>query len=129
MSIEMGETVELLCKTIEAKLQLLKFTRSQTDTAIENGKEAKKVEDVHDIKVRVQDLRFEVRNNEDEIQLGSTKLGRRWAYLKWPLLALTQGFRNSRAHRFKLQRKKKKNMRQRSGKEDTDKKCDLKGRN
>ena len=80
----MGETVELLYKTIESKLQLLKFTRSQTDTAIENGngasterlrntKKAKKVEDVHDINVRVQELRFKVRNNEDEIQLWSIK--------------------------------------------------------
>ena len=82
MSSEMGETVEQLYKTIEAKLQLLKFTRSQTDTTIENGNLtsmerlrstlAKKVEEVHE--VRVQELRFEAGNNEHEIQLSSTKL-------------------------------------------------------
>ena len=80
----MTEKIEQLCKTIDAKLQLLKFTRSQTDSAIENGnftaKErlrntlAKKVEEVHDIKVSVLELRFEAEEKEDEIQLWSTKL-------------------------------------------------------
>ena len=80
----MTEKIEQLCKTIDAKLQLLKFTRSQTDSAIENGnftaKErlrntlAKKVEEVHDIKVSVLELRFEAGEKEDEIQLWSTKL-------------------------------------------------------
>ena len=35
--IEMTEKIEKLCKTIDAKLQLLKFTSSLTDSAIENG--------------------------------------------------------------------------------------------
>ena len=80
----MTEKIEQLCKTIDAKLQLLKFTRSQTDSAIENGNFtamerlrntlAKKVEEVHDIKVSVLELRFEAGEKEDEIQLWSTKL-------------------------------------------------------
>ena len=82
--IEMTATIERLYKTIDAKLQLLKFTRTQTDTAIENGNFtamerlrntlAKKVEEVHDIKVSVLELRFEAGEKEDEIQLWSTKL-------------------------------------------------------
>ena len=65
----MPATIEELYKTIDAKLQLLKFTRLQTDSAIENGNFtamerlrntlAKKVEEVHDIKVSVLELRFE----------------------------------------------------------------------
>ena len=80
----MAEKIEQLYKTIDAKLQLLKFTRSQTDSAIENGNFtamerlrktlAKKVEEVHDIKVSVLELRFEAGEKEDEIQLWSTKL-------------------------------------------------------
>lgn len=82
--IKMTEKIEQLYKTIDAKLQLLKFTRSQTDSAIENGNFtaierlrntlAKKVEEVHDIKVSVLELRFEAGEKEDEIQLWSTKL-------------------------------------------------------
>ena len=55
----------------------------QTDSAIENGDftamerlrntVAKKVEEVHDIKVSILELRFEAGENEDEIQLWSTK--------------------------------------------------------
>ena len=82
--IEMTATIQQFYKTIDAKLQLLKFTRTQTDTAIENGNFtamerlrntiAKKVEEVHDIKVRILDLRFEAGEKEEEIQLWSTKL-------------------------------------------------------
>lgn len=66
--IKMTEKIERLYKTIDAKLQLLKFTRSQTDSAIENGNFtamerllntlAKKVEEVRDIKVSVLELRL-----------------------------------------------------------------------
>ena len=82
--IEMTATIQQFYKTIDAKLQLLKFTRTQTDTAIENGNFtamerlrntiAKKVEEVHDIKVSILDLRFEAGEKEEEIQLWSTKL-------------------------------------------------------
>lgn len=80
----MGETIEQLYKTIDVRLQLLKFTHSQTNTTKENGNFtamerlrntlAKKVEEVHDIKVRVLELRFEAGNSEEEIKLWSTKL-------------------------------------------------------
>lgn len=60
---KMTEKIEKLYKTIDAKLQLLKFQRSQTDSAIENGNFtpmerlrntlAQKVEEVHDIKASV----------------------------------------------------------------------------
>lgn len=80
----MTATIEQLYKTIDAKLQLLKFTRMQTDTAIVNGNFtamerlrntlAKKVEEVHDIKVSVLELRFKAGEKEDQIQLWSTKL-------------------------------------------------------
>ena len=66
--IKMTEKIEQLYKTIDAKPQLLKFTRSQTDSAIENGNFtamerlrntlAKKVEEVRDIKVSVLELRL-----------------------------------------------------------------------
>ena len=82
--IEMTENIEKLYKTIDAKLQLLKFASSQTDSAIENGNFtamerlpntlAKKVEEVHDITVSVLELKFEAGEKEDEIQLWSTKL-------------------------------------------------------
>lgn len=62
----------------------MKFTHSQTNTTKENGNFtamerlrntlAKKVEEVHDIKVRVLELRFEAGNSEEEIKLWSTKL-------------------------------------------------------
>ena len=64
----MTEKIEGVYKTIDAKLKLLKFTRSQTDSALENGNFtamerllntlAKKVEEVRDIKVSVLELRL-----------------------------------------------------------------------
>ena len=64
--------------TIE-QLQLLKFTCLQTDTTIENenftaierlnSTLARKVEEDHDIKVSVVDLKFELGEKEDDIQL------------------------------------------------------------
>ena len=82
--IEMAEKIEQLCKTIDAKLQLLKFTRSQSDTAVTDGNLtamerlrntlAKKVEEVHEIKVSVLELRFEAGENKDEIQLWNMKI-------------------------------------------------------
>ena len=82
--IEMTENIEKLYKTIDAKLQLLKFTSSETDSAIENenftamerlrNTLAKKVEEVHDITVRVLELKFEAGEKEDEIQLWNPKL-------------------------------------------------------
>lgn len=80
----MAEKIEQLCKTIDAKLQLLKFTRSQSDTAVTDGNLtamerlrntlAKKVEEVHEIKVSVLELKFEAGEKEDEIQLWNKKI-------------------------------------------------------
>ena len=82
--IEMTAKIEQLYKTIDVKLKLLRFTRSQTDSAIENGNFttmerlcntlAKKLEEVHDIKVSILELRFEAGEKEDEIQIWSMKL-------------------------------------------------------
>ena len=62
----MEKKIEDLNKTIDAKLHLLKFTRSQTSNARENGNLtsmerlrntlAMKVEEVHGLKVKVQEL-------------------------------------------------------------------------
>ena len=63
---------------------LLKFTCSQASSATENGNLtsmerlcntlAMKVEEVHDLKVKVHELRFGAGNQEDEILLWNTKL-------------------------------------------------------
>lgn len=76
--------MEELNKSIEAKLQLLKFTNAQTSDTVEKQNHAsverlrntlaKKVEEVHDLKVRIQELRFEAGNDEKEILTWSADL-------------------------------------------------------
>ena len=76
--------IEDLNKTMDAKLHLVKFTCSQASSATENANLrsmerlrnslAMKVEKVHDLKVKVQELRFEAGHQEDEILLWNSKL-------------------------------------------------------
>ena len=76
--------MEDLYKSIEAKLQLLTFTNGQTSdpvkkenfASVERLKTtlAKKVDEVHDLKVRVQELRFEEGDDGEEILKWSTDL-------------------------------------------------------
>ncbi|XP_068707690.1 uncharacterized protein [Montipora foliosa] len=76
--------MEDLYKSIEAKLQLLTFTNGQTSDAVKKENFAsverlkttlaKKVDEVHDLKVRVQELRFEEGDDGEEILKWSTDL-------------------------------------------------------
>ena len=76
--------MEGLYKSIEAKLQLLTFTNGQTSDAVKKENFAsverlkttlaKKVDEVHDLKVRVQELRFEEGDDGEEILKWSTDL-------------------------------------------------------
>ena len=105
--MEMTAKIEQLYKTIDAKLQLLKFTRSQTDSAIENLNStamerlrntlAKKVEEVHDIKISVIELRFEAAEKEDEIQLWSTKLDKDVGVFKTTIVDLDARVKQSKS--------------------------------
>ena len=91
--------MEELNKSIEAKLQLLKFTNAQTSDTVEKQNHAsverlrntlaKKVGEVHDLKVRIQELRFEAENDEKEILTWSADLEASPPCLKRPLIALT----------------------------------------
>ena len=78
---ETVETVKQFNKLVKAKLQLLKFTNAQTSDAVEKEDNAsaerlrntlaKKAGEVHELKVRVQELRFEVGHEEGEILIQS----------------------------------------------------------
>ena len=82
--MEKTKTLDDLQKAIDTKLQLLKFTHEQTPKAIEKANvtslERKrktltsKVEEVHDLKVRTQELRIETGDKEDDILDWSVKL-------------------------------------------------------
>ena len=70
--------------SVKAKLQLLKFANAQTSGAVEFGERlkntlAKNVEEVHHLKVKVEELRFEGGHEDGEIQTWTanlkTKLG------------------------------------------------------
>ena len=81
---KMEKKIEDLNKTIDAKLHLLKFTRSQASCATENGNLtskkrlrntlAMKVEEVHYLKVKVKELQFGAGHQEDKILLWISKL-------------------------------------------------------
>lgn len=80
----MDSALEELNKAIETKIQLLKFTHEQAEKAIEKGNItamerqrktlATKVEEVHDIQVKVQERRIEKGDNLEEIQGWNTKI-------------------------------------------------------
>ena len=80
----MEKKIEDLNKTNDAKLHLLRLTRSQASSGTENGNLtsmerlrsplAMKVEDVYGLKVKVQELRFLGGYQGDEILLWNTKL-------------------------------------------------------
>ena len=88
---------------------------------------AKKVEEVHDIKVSLLELRFEAGEKEDEIQLWSTKLDEDVGVFETTIVDL--GLSNLRALRLKPQRKKKKITQLRSEYENMNGKCTLKEKN
>ena len=76
--------MEQLNKSIEAKLQLCNFRNAQTSSMVEKQDDpsverlrntlAKKVENVHNLKVSVQELRFEAGHKEGEILTWSADL-------------------------------------------------------
>ena len=74
--------IEDLNKMIDVKLYLLKFTRLQASRENGNLKSmerlrntlAMKVEEVHDLKVKIKELRFGAGHQEDEILLWNSKL-------------------------------------------------------
>ena len=80
----MDSALEELNKAIETKIQLLKFTHEQAEKAIEKGNItamerqrktlATKVEEVHDIQVKVQERRIEKGDNLEGIQGWNTKI-------------------------------------------------------
>ena len=80
----MDSALEELNKAIETKIQLLKFTHEQAEKAIEKGNItamerqrktlATKVEEVHDIQVKVQERKIEKGDNLEEIQGWNTKI-------------------------------------------------------
>jgi len=83
----MDKKVKEIYKAIDVKLNLLKFTHSQANSATENenltamerlrNTLATKVEEVHNLKVEAQELRFEAGNSEDEILTWNAKLEER----------------------------------------------------
>ena len=74
-------------KSIDAKLQLVKFTHGQTTNAIEKENLSslerltntlkKKVEEIHDLKVTVQELKFEEGTEATDVLKWSTNLEHR----------------------------------------------------
>ena len=78
--IEMTATIEQLSKTIDANIQLSKFTCVQTD-----------------IKVSVLELRFEAGENEDEIELWSMKLDEDVGIFETPIVDLDARVKQSKS--------------------------------
>ena len=76
--------MEQLNKSIEARLQVLKFTNAQTSGAVERqdyasverlrNTLARNVAEIHNPKVRVQELRFEAEQEEGETLIWNTDL-------------------------------------------------------
>ena len=67
---------------------------------------AKKVEEVHDIKVSVLELKFEVGEKEDEIQFWSTKLDEDVGVFETPIVDLNARVKQSKSASLEAAKKR-----------------------
>ena len=84
ISSQIMESIENLSKNIETKLRLVKFTQEQAEKSVETnnvlamGRQMKtlttKVGEVHQIKVKIQELKIEKGENIEDIQTWNAAL-------------------------------------------------------
>ena len=83
----MTKTTERLCKAMDAKLEILKITMGQLVTTIEKKNITsanrlrdtlkKKVDEVHNLKINVQENSFEAEGDKEGILECSAQIGRK----------------------------------------------------